>query len=289
MRTRLTITLDDTTLSRTDDYIDGVTIRNRSHAIEYLLNKALYATSIQAVLLAGGEGERMLPFTYELPKAMLRIQQAPLIEHLIRRCVVSGIRDLIIVSEKVNIIQEHCGDGSKYGATIQYSTEPYPLGTGGALRHSLPLIRSTPVIVSHTDIFTSIDMRDLLAFHAKHGKKITMAVVGETQRQFGQVTMRGSLVTGLYEGSTIQDTTHLVNAGVYVLDAGVIEAISEGKSLFDDTLRAYIEKGDVAGYLFDGMWVDVGTPEEYEMAIRLAKERKSKQQIQRASRKRQEE
>jgi len=131
MKERVTITLESTLISELDDTVDGTRIRNRSHAIEFLLRKSLnHRSPKKALILAGGKGTRLRPITYEIPKPMVPIQGRPLIEHTINLLRKYDVRDITIsigyLGEKV---KEYFGDGSKFGVKIRYVIENEPLGT----------------------------------------------------------------------------------------------------------------------------------------------------------------
>lgn len=123
-RTRLTITIDGRVINLLDKQIDGARLRNRSHAIEYLLLKALTPRPKKAIILAGGKGVKMRPFTYEMPKVLLPIHNRPILEHTIELLRKHDVRDIIIstghLGEK---IVNYFGDGAKFGVRIAYKDQ----------------------------------------------------------------------------------------------------------------------------------------------------------------------
>src|SRR3989338_8561584 len=143
-RSRLTITLRKDLLEVLDTYIDGVTIRNRSHAIESLLGEKIYPTVKKAIILAADEGIKFRPFTYEMPKAMLPIKGRPLLEHIITGLRESNIRDIYIaVGYLSDKIKSYFGNGSKFGVSLTYvSQEKKNVGTAGALKKFQRFFRS---------------------------------------------------------------------------------------------------------------------------------------------------
>ncbi|PJE62431.1 hypothetical protein COU88_05055 [Candidatus Roizmanbacteria bacterium CG10_big_fil_rev_8_21_14_0_10_39_6] len=275
MRQRLTITLKDSILNKIDDTIDGIRIRNRSHAIEYLLNKAFYSSQTQAVILAGGKGTRMRPYTYELPKAMLPIQNKPILAHMVLSLRDAGIREVIFcVGERSEAIHEYFGNGERFGVHITYVQEQEELGTGGALLNARKLIHSSPFLLLYGDVFVDIDYKDLLSFHIQQAEMITMVLKPlQEVKAFGQITMRGSNVTGFYPHANKECKSNLVNAGIYVCNQDIFDAFSAIRTVFqiEGIVSEYIEKQQVVGYVHDGLWFDVGTPEDYEQAIKSAR------------------
>src|SRR3989338_7281908 len=118
-RSRITITLDTQVLKKVDQLIDKNKIRNRSHAIEYVLNKYTASNVHTAVILAGGRGTNLRPYTYEIPKPLLPVKGTPILEHLINELKKNGITDIIIaISYLGNKIKEYFGNGEKFGVTI---------------------------------------------------------------------------------------------------------------------------------------------------------------------------
>ena len=134
-RIRLTITLQKNLVDMLDSYVDGTTIRNRSHAIETLLQDRVHPPVRKAVVLAADKGIKFRPFTYETPKAMLPVNGRPLLEHIIARLRDNDIRDIYLSVGYLNEkIASYFGDGSKFGVHITYVTQDKELGTGGALK-----------------------------------------------------------------------------------------------------------------------------------------------------------
>lgn len=271
MRTRLTITLKRNILQKVDSVIDGIKIRNRSHAIEYLLNKSFYSEQITTVILAGGEGERMRPLTYELPKSMLPVNNKPLLFYLIALLKKHNFQDLHICTNKQGeTIREYFQDGSRFNVNISYHFEKTGLGTGGALLKIKNYIQSSPFLVVHGDLYSEIDLKELISFHQASGSLVTLGLKPVNQtRKFGQINLKGSLVTDFFQDPT-QGQSNLVNTGIYVCNQEIFNFFPKVKTdfNFDDVLVKLIKQQQVSGYVFDGVWFDVGTVEDYEQVIK---------------------
>jgi NDP-sugar pyrophosphorylase family protein len=276
MRTRLTITLKDTILSKVDSVVDSVKIRNRSHAIEFLLNKAFYSEETQAIILCGGEGTRMRPLTYEIPKSLLPLKGKPLLFYLLKLLRENNIKDVIIASgAQTEKIKEKFGEGERLNVEIQYSKEEKNLGTGGAILKAKEKIKSSQFLVLHGDIVADIDIRALLSYHQQTGGIVTMAlkVVKET-KDFGQILLNGNYVTRFYQ-SQKKSQSNLVNSGIYVCNQEIYNYFPNQKVFnFDDVITKMIDKRLVTGYVFDGVWFDVETTEEYEKVIKALRSAK---------------
>ena len=140
-RHRITVTIKDDHLQSLDQMVDHHRIRNRSHALEVVLSRALEVAPRQALILASGAGTHMRPFTYEIPKALIPVAGRPLLEHGLLLLQRFGIKDVTItVSHLAEKIMAHFGTGQQFGLNITYLQESTLTGTGGALRaHGYPL------------------------------------------------------------------------------------------------------------------------------------------------------
>ena len=272
-RDRLTITLRKDILSRLDSLIDGVTLRNRSHAIESILEKSLMPQVTQAVILAGGVGINMRPFTYEIPKALIPVHGKPLVEYIIEQLRDAGIRSVVMATGHLgDKIIDHFGNGSKYGVTIHYSQEQKQLGTGGALRNARSLLKMEPMLVLHGDVLAEIDIKHLVAFHQEQHMVGTLALsTSADTSEFGTVLLRGSTIVDFVEKPQHgQETSLLVNTGIYVFEPEIFSYLtSQGALMLEDLFPTLAKEGKLAGFPFEGRWVDVSTPKSYEKAIAI--------------------
>lgn len=270
-RERLTITLREDFLHDIDAMVDGVKVRNRSHAIELLLSKALGAKKVRkAIILAGGKGTRMRPFTYEMPKPMIPVQGKPLIQHIIEHCRKHEIRDIILsVGYLGDKIQQQLGDGNHLGVKIKYVFEEEELGTAGPLRLAKKYLKG-PFLMFNGDILSDIDLSDFMQYHEETDALATIALTHvEDPSSFGQVRLQGQRILAFNEKPKDSAASKLINAGVYMLQPEVIEHIPEGKAMMEhDVFPKLAKDGRLFGYHFDGQWFDTGTPEAYEKAIK---------------------
>lgn len=272
-RSRITITLTQDILDRVDQLIDHQKIRNRSHAIEYILSQHARPKIEKAVILAGGEGINLRPYTYEMPKALLPVQGKPILEYLILQLKRSGITEVVLcIGYLGNKIKEYFGDGEQFGIRIVYSEETEKLHTGGALLKAKRLIGNNPFLIVHSDILTHISFNDLVAFHMEENTLVTVAVTAVNQpTDFGQLKLMGTKLVHFYESSTNKEVqSYLVNCGIYVCDLGIFRYFPHNKKAFhfEDVLRELIAEKKVSGYAFSEQWYDVESPINYEKAIK---------------------
>jgi dTDP-glucose pyrophosphorylase len=221
----------------------------------------------RAVIMAGGEGKRLMPLTESVPKPLITVGGKPIVEILIGRLRQCGITQVTLaVHHKSSLIRERLGDGARLGVQLDYVEESSPLGTMGALT----LVRDRldqPFFVVNADILTKCDFRAMWDFH--RGQRETVLTVGVSLHQvsipYGEFTLSGTRVTQLEEKPRKE---FAVNAGIYVLDPSVIDVIPAGR-YFDatDLIRALLERGRVvSAYLIRDYWLDVGQLHDLEKA-----------------------
>lgn len=270
-RERLTITLQKSLLGKIDALIDGTKIRNRSHAIEYLITQSLTPKVKQAVILAGGRGLHMRPFTFEMPKGLLPVAGKPILEHIVEMLRENNVRDIIFsIGHLGEKIQEHFGDGKKWGVKITYVAEEKERGTGGALVLTKKYITSDTFLVIHGDILIDIDLSDLIAFHKKQESIATLAVTSVVDpSSFGEVILHGAKIMQFIEKPQKgKQTSQLVNCGLYILEKEIFNFLpKEDVSHLEEVFPKLAREKNLSGFLFEGKWVDVGTPSSYEQAI----------------------
>jgi len=272
MKERLTITLDTDTLGMLDKSIDGKKIKNRSHAIEILLGRALgHNRPHKALLLLGGKGTRFRPITYELPKALLPIQGKTVPEHLIDLFKKYNITDLIFsIGYMAEKIRNYYGDGSKYGVKIKYIEENQPMGSAGAVKLAAGLLTDT-FIVTNGDELKDIDLEDMYNFHKQNKALITAALTAvDDPSAYGVAKIEGSRILEFIEKpSRDKAPSNLINSGLAIWEPEVIKQIPEGFSMYEkDIFPLLARQKSLYGYIFSGQWFDTGTPERYERAIR---------------------
>jgi dTDP-glucose pyrophosphorylase len=218
------------------------------------------------VIMAGGVGSRLRPYTENCPKPMLPVAGKPMLEHIIERARAQGFRRFVLAVHYLgHLIEEYFGDGGRWQVHIDYLHEQTPLGTAGALTLLNPHPEH-PFVVSNGDVLTDIHYGALLDFHSRQNAVATMAVrQHEWQYPYGVVRTRGVEIIGFEEKPV---TTALVNAGIYVLDPSAIELLSgidrcDMPTLFE---RLRDQNKRTLVYPMHEPWLDVGRPEDYASA-----------------------
>jgi dTDP-glucose pyrophosphorylase len=220
---------------------------------------------VQAVIMAGGFGNRLRPLTEDLPKPMLPVGGRPLMERIVEQLRDVGIHQLSVTTHyKPEVIADHFGDGSQFGVKIDYVREEQPLGTAGALG----MIDQPEglLLVMNGDIVTQLNFRAMVDFHHEHKADMTVAVRKfDFQVPFGVVETEGVLITGLAEKPSLG---FFVNAGIYLLEPTAHRNIPRGQrfdmtDLIDHLLA---EKRRVVSFPIREYWLDIGHDADYEQA-----------------------
>lgn len=218
------------------------------------------------LIMAGGLGTRLRPHTEECPKPLLPVGGKPMLEHIIERAVESGFRRFVIAVRYLgHMIEEHFGNGERWGVTIDYLREESPLGTAGAVA-MLGSLPDGPIVVTNGDVLTDTSYGDLLDYHGRHRAEATMAVrLYEMQNPFGVVQIDGIAIEGFEEKPVIQ--SH-INAGIYVLSPSVVEVLESGEACDMPELfnRLRHEGRRTIVYPVHEPWLDVGRPDDLELA-----------------------
>lgn len=222
---------------------------------------------MKAVVLAGGKGTRLMPYTRIFPKPLVPIGDMPILEVLIRQMRHAGISDIVLtVGHLSELMRAFFKDGSQLGVTITYSYEDMPLGTAGPL--ALVEGLDDTFLVVNGDVLTTLPISDLIDNHKCSGAAATIAMHDrQVKIDLGVIQVDGgNHVENYIEKPSYQ---YLVSMGLYVFEPRVIQYISRGKYLdFPDLVKILIAKGElVNGFPFSGYWQDLGRPDDYEQAI----------------------
>ena len=228
---------------------------------------------MKAVILAGGKGTRLKPYTTVFPKPLMPIGDKPILEIVVRQLKSHGFDEIIMaVGHLAELIMTFFDDGSKFGVEIDYSRENKPLGTAGGLGLIKNELNET-FLMMNGDVLTTLDFSDLVNYHKRNGAIATIALnKRDVYIDFGVVEIDdNNSIVGYTEKPKID---YLVSMGVYVFDPKVLGYIRENEYLdFPNLIKKLVSNGEtVKGYVYDGYWLDIGRPNDYEKANREANE-----------------
>jgi len=234
------------------------------HLLDELIKPPQHSNMM--VIIAGGQGIRLRPHTENCPKAMLPIDGKPMLGHIIESAQAEGFQHFILITHYLgNIIEEYCGDGSRWNVQIDYLREESPLGTAGGLSLLSPR-PSTPFIVSNADVISGISYNDILNYHCRHGASATMAIrAHEWQHPFGVVRIEGVNIIGFEEKPIIR---HHINAGVYALNPDALDELKTGERCDMPLLfsRLQVSESKTIVYPIHEPWLDVGQIDDLNRA-----------------------
>ncbi len=224
---------------------------------------------LKAILLVGGRGTRLRSVVPSTPKPLASVGNRSFLELLVRQLRRQEIRHVVMctgyLAEKIENV---FGDGHALDVTIEYSKEPYPLGTAGAVKLAERYLQdASAFLVMNGDSFLEIDFRQLIRFHHEHGGLISMAVsrVKDASR-YGTVRVDPSMRVIEFLEKLDQDSSGIVNAGVYVFSHAVFEHIPDTPASLERNVLPHLLDLGVYALEQRGMFIDIGTPEDYARA-----------------------
>lgn len=221
---------------------------------------------IRVVILAGGRGTRLKPFTTVFPKPLVPLGEKPIIEILLRRLARFGFRNVTLCTGHLReLIMAVCADGSRFGVNIDYSHEEGVLGTAAPLAGVEGL--TDPFLVMNGDLLTTLNFKNLLSFHARQQADITIGVYHrDIKIDLGVVE---SDKEGRFRSFTEKPVYHFdVSMGVNVLTPAVMRHVERGKYLDmpDLILKVHESGGKVRCFREDCYWLDIGRVDDYALA-----------------------
>jgi NDP-sugar pyrophosphorylase family protein len=224
---------------------------------------------MQALILAGGKGTRLRPQTMHTPKPIVPIANQPFLLYQIELLKRADVRDVILsLSYQPQKIEDKLGDGTDYDVRIRYTVETSPLGTAGAYRHAAGLIRETTVVFNG-DVLTDIDLNEVIKVHRERNATATIVltpVPNPTAYGLVETDAEGRVKRFLEKPSAEEVTCDTINAGIYILEPGVLDYVPEGEPFMFEygVFPQLLEKGErFFGHIFRGYWKDIGTSASY--------------------------
>jgi NDP-mannose synthase len=225
---------------------------------------------VRAVVLAGGRGARLTPYTSVLPKPLMPIGDRAILEIVIKQLSRCGIADVTLcVGYLSHLIEAVMGDGTAHGVDISYVREDQALGTAAPLRLIEGL--DQPFIAMNGDVLTTLDYGELLRHHRQAGSILTIAVRERPIKiDYGVLHLRPNAHRNevrRYEEKPVMTST--VSMGIYVLESAALAYIpDDGYFDFPDLVQRLLQAGEpIEAYRYDGLWFDIGQHDDYEAAV----------------------
>lgn len=222
--------------------------------------------SNRAVILAGGQGTRLRPYTVVLPKPLMPLGEYPILEVIVRQLASQGFDHITLaVNHQANLIKAFFGDGKQWGVRIEYSLEPQPLSTIAPLC----LVPDLPedFILLNGDVLTDLNFAQFYHDHVQNSRLFTIAAARRRHTiDYGVLEVEANRLTGFTEKPTVD---YLVSMGVYAVNRAVLKYVPPGlKYGFDNLMKDLLaDSQQVRVETYDGYWLDIGRPDDYAQAI----------------------
>ena len=244
---------------------------DEKHIVDIInLDKFKTRLPVDAVLMAGGKGERLRPLTENTPKPLLPVGEKAIIDHNVDRLISYGIQHInVTVNYLKEQIEEHYQE-PRNGVRIKTIREPQYLGTIGSIRFVQHFYNDT-ILLMNSDLFTNIDYEDFFLHFQEHNAEMSVAAVPyNISIPYGILDLDGRNIKGLLEKPQYN---HYANAGIYLIKRRALEEIPDGEffNATDLIEKLISENKKVIRYPLNGTWIDIGNPQEYQKAQDLVK------------------
>ena len=249
-----------------------VPILDKEHHIVEIVNLERYKTRlpIDAVLMAGGKGERLRPLTEKTPKPLLKVGEKAIIDHNIDRLISYGVKNISVTVNYLGEQLENHFATPRGEVKVQTVREPKYLGTIGSIKFVKELFNDT-ILVMNSDLFTNINYEDFYLHFKEHNAEMSVAAVPYTVSvPYGIFDLDGRDIQGLIEKPTYN---YYANAGIYLIKRRALDEIPD-ETFFNatDLIEKLIEESKkVIRFPLNGTWIDIGSPQEYQKANELVK------------------
>lgn len=269
MRERVTITVREDLLKQVDRLVDGITIRSRSQAIEYLLSKFLSDFKLKtAFLLAGGKKSSVL--LDNNPKFLAKIHGKTVIEHAMEEIHSYNVNNFFVYADSFAAEIEHEIDSKKLPFAINFLTAEKPSGTVKPLLMAKPHLKDT-FLVAYADTIASINLNDMLSFHRKNNSIATIALTTVSNpKDFGVAVLQGNQITEFAEKPKTEAHSYMINAGYFLFEPEIFKFLNKGmQSIEKDLFPKLAERGLLFGYAFQGKYFNINNKKDLEKARAL--------------------
>jgi NDP-sugar pyrophosphorylase family protein len=232
---------------------------------------------VKALILAGGFATRLRPLSCARPKTLFPIVNKPLLQWIFERLAKSGVDEAILAVNALTQFYIRQQRPPRRGLKVRFSIDPpkMPLGTAGPIKKAENLIgHDLPFLVINGDIYSDIDYREMLQTHTKSDALATIALCAvDNPWSFGVAELADAnrVKTFIEKPAKGTTTSNLINAGVYVLKPEIFEYIPEGRavSMEREVFPILVEEGKLCGHCINGLWMDIGKPEDYLEANKI--------------------
>ncbi|MCX8178864.1 MAG: sugar phosphate nucleotidyltransferase [Candidatus Aenigmarchaeota archaeon] len=266
MRNRISITLKKDIIEQVDRLVDGMQIRSRSQAIEYLLAKTLTDIKLKtALVLAGGEKEDFKGRN----RFMMPIKGKPILSYVIEHLASFNVNKILVYVDCFKEeVMNYFKNGNDFHVSIEYLTSDKSKGNIQPLLMARKKINDT-FIVFYGDTISSIDLADMLAFHRQNQNIATVALTTVSNpKDYGIAVLKGNKVMDFKEKPEEDMQSFLVSSGIFIFEPRIFNYIGSGmKSIEKDLLPYLVKKQLLTGYTFQGKWLNINTKKDFKKAL----------------------
>ena len=219
---------------------------------------------MKAIILCGGEGTRLRPYTYNAPKPMLKLGNRPILEYVLLNLKRNGFKDIILTAGYLSEqIKDYFGDGSDFGVNIDYYIEKEKLNTAGSVLQARKVIDDT-FFVGMGDQVTGINIKEMLRFHKNKNNIATLGLKMQSiPYEYGIVEM--DLNNDINNFKEKPALTSFINSGMYFFEPEIFDYIKPKEDFAKDVFPRLLDKGKkISGYKFNEFWADIGRVHDYE-------------------------
>ncbi len=225
---------------------------------------------MQAVILVGGKGTRLRPITYHIPKALVPLRNEPFMSYMVKFLRSGGLDGAVLsMGYLPDPIQAYFAKRKDLDDfKIDYAVEDHPLGTAGGIKNAEKYLKGDPLVVVNGDVLSGLDLKEAIRTHQESGAFATITLTSvEDPTAYGLVEVDHEMLVHRFIEKPAYDeiTTNLINAGVYVLEPGVLDMIPKGRevSIEREIFPRLQEQGKLRAYVSSAYWRDIGTPRSY--------------------------
>jgi len=226
-------------------------------------------TNITAIILAGGLGSRLRPFTYSIPKPLIKVQRKPILEYTIENLVKHNIKNIILaVDYKSHKIQDYFKEGKELNANISYAHRTGHLGTGGAIKIASEGIKNTFIIVNGDNV-ANYNWTKMLKEHKREKAKITLAILKQNDvSQYGVVKLKNKRIIEFVEKPKKgKEPSNYINAGAYILEPSILKDLPNTRfSLEKDYFEKVVKNKKIIAFIHKGQWYPTDNFERFFIA-----------------------
>ena len=239
---------------------------------EYIIKGQIlnnFLSYMEAIILAGGFGKRLRSKIKDIPKPMAPINNKPFLFYIMENLLNYGFDHIIIsIGYKGEVISDYFGD-NYFGIDISYVKEEHPLGTGGAIKLALKKSKEDHLFIINGDTYFDIDFLKVERFWKLHNKPIIITTNVSDSSRYGALTVDKEFITSFQEKG--YNLSSIINAGYYLFPVNLFDSFKLKKSfsLEEEFLKKYIEREKIMFFPADGLFIDIGIPEDYDLAQKL--------------------